>query len=226
MLVATTELQLQNGDCLSQAEFHEAYRLCPEGVKFELIGGTVYMASPLRRSHGNRHTQLSAVLELYESATPGAELLDNATTILGENSEPQPDLALRILSEYGGQSRETPDDYVQGAPEFIAEIAHSKRSIDLHQKRDDYQRAGVVEYLVLCLREKVLLWFHLKSRRRLIPDAEGVYRSRVFPGLWLDGPAFLNRQRARVFRVMEEGIASPAHVRFTRMLAARIRKHN
>ena len=55
------------------------------------------------------------ILERYESKTPGVELLDNATTILGEDSEPQPDQALRVLSDYGGQSRETSDDYVEEA---------------------------------------------------------------------------------------------------------------
>lgn len=108
---------------------YEAY---PEGVKFELIGGIVYMASALRRSHGRRHAQLSAIFQWYSEETPGAEALDNTTTILAEESEPQPDLALRILGEHGGQSRETADDYVDGPPELVAEVAHSTRAIDLH----------------------------------------------------------------------------------------------
>src|SRR5206468_1152416 len=83
--------QLVNGDRMSQAEFHRRYDTYPEDVKFELIGGIVYLASPLRRAHGNNHATLSMVLKLYASRTPGLELLDNATTILGEESEPQPD---------------------------------------------------------------------------------------------------------------------------------------
>src|SRR5436305_2942591 len=98
---------LHNGDQMTQAEFHRRYEAYPEDVKFELIGGTVYMAPPIRRSHARRHVQFAALLERYESRTPGVEALDNATTILGEDSETQPDLALRVLSEYGGQSRET-----------------------------------------------------------------------------------------------------------------------
>jgi hypothetical protein len=93
---------LQPGDRLNQAEFHRRYEQYPEDVKFELIGGIVYMASPLRRSHATRHAELSLPLGLYQGLTPGVELLDNATAILGEKSEPQPDLALRILPEYGG----------------------------------------------------------------------------------------------------------------------------
>ena len=63
------------------------------------------MASPLRRPHGKYHLKLSHLLSVYEDDTTGVDAADNATQILGEESEPQPDLTLRILPEYGGQSR-------------------------------------------------------------------------------------------------------------------------
>src|SRR6516165_3930868 len=96
---------LHNGDHLTQPEFHRRYETYPEDVKFELIGGIVYMASPLFCDHGTYHPELSLVLTFYKAATPGVEVADNMTTILGEESEPQPDLMLRLLTEYGGQSR-------------------------------------------------------------------------------------------------------------------------
>src|SRR5438477_6406650 len=83
---------LENGDHLTQAEFHRRYEACPDDVKAELVGGIVYMASPLRRPHATHHPELSGAFWLYKGATPGIELLDNATTILDEVSEPQPDL--------------------------------------------------------------------------------------------------------------------------------------
>src|SRR5205814_731672 len=156
---------LHNGDRLTQAEFHRRYEASPEDVKAELIGGIVYLASPLRRPHAVHHARLSMVLGLYEASTPGVELLDNATTLLTEHSEPQPDLALRILPEIGGQSRDTADQYIAGAPEFLAEIAHSNVAIDLHYKREDYERAGVLEYVVLSVADQELHWFHFPSGR-------------------------------------------------------------
>ena len=95
---------LYNGDRLTQAEFHRRYEAMPEDVKAELVGGIVYMASPLRRPHGTFHFKLSLVLGLYEAATPGAEGGDNLSTILDDDCEPQPDLLLRIHTECGGQS--------------------------------------------------------------------------------------------------------------------------
>jgi Uma2 family endonuclease len=215
---AATLPDLENGDQLTQAEFHELYSQYPETVKFELIGGIVFMASPLRRAHGKYHLELAIALGLYENETPGIEVLDNATTMLGEESEPQPDLSMRILAEFGGQSREDADDYVVGAPELVAEIAHSTRAIDMNLKRVDYQRAGVKEYIVLCVRERELHWFDFRARRPLKPDVQGVLRSRVFPGLWIDGPALLARKRDRVLEVIRQGLASREHAAFAKRM--------
>ncbi len=72
--------------------------------------------------------------------TPGFEASDNATVVLGEENEPQPDLFLRILPQFGGQTRTTKDQYVEDAPELVAEIAHSSRAIyNFTQKRMSMQ---------------------------------------------------------------------------------------
>jgi hypothetical protein len=77
------------------------------------------MASPLRRPHAIHHPALSCGLCVYKGATPGIELLDNATTILGPASEPQPDLSLRILPAWGGRSQTDPEEYI------LAYVAHN-----------------------------------------------------------------------------------------------------
>jgi hypothetical protein len=210
---------LSNGDCMKQREFHNRYEACPEDEKFELIGGVVYMASPLGRRHGIYHSELHLALGIYKAATPGVELSDNATQILGDEGEPQPDLALRILTEYGGQSRVNENDYYEGAPELIAEIAHSTRSLDMNQKRQDYEQAGVKEYLVLCVEEQELHWFDFAGQKMIRPDREGVARSRVFPGLWLHIPALMDRDSKRLIETVQQGLASRAHAAFVKRLA-------
>src|SRR5687767_9616528 len=96
----TARPPLRGGERLSQAEFHRCYEAMPEDVKAELIGGIVYMSSPLRRRHGHKDFRLATVLGLYEWRTPGVEGSTNTTAILGDESEPQPDQALRIVPEY------------------------------------------------------------------------------------------------------------------------------
>jgi Uma2 family endonuclease len=211
---------LYNGDRLTQREFHRRYEVYPEGVKFELIGGTVYMASPLRETHSDYEGELGFVFELYRRATPGVKAIHGATTILGTDSEPQPDLGLRILEEYGGRSRLTRRKYIEGPPELLAEISHSTVAMDLHQKKADYERAGVEEYLVVCVDEQLLFWFDFKNQESIVGDAHGIYRSRVFPGLWLRAKALLALDSSQVEAVVRQGLASPEHAAFTEGLRA------
>ena len=215
---------LADGMHLTQAEFHRRYEASPEDVKAELIGGTVYMASPLGRPHGSHHAELSGIFFLYKVATPGVELLDNTTTILGEASEPQPDLTLRILPEWGGRSQTSSGDYVQGGAELLAEIAHTTRRLDLKLKPIDYEQAGVQEYLVCCLDPPEVHWFDLASGKPLKPDRQGIYRSRVFPGLWIDQQALLACDSPRLIAVLQQGLASRAHAAFVKRLQIAHRK--
>jgi Uma2 family endonuclease len=220
-------LPLHTGDRLSQPEFHRRYEACPDEVKFELIGGIVYMSSPARRPHGTSQPTLSFALSLYQQGTPGVEVLDSTTTILDEESEPQPDLALRILPEWGGQSETDADDYVTGAPEWMAEIAHSNVALALRAKKEAYRRAGVREYLVVSLPERDLHWFAFDPEERAIrPDRKGIYRSRVFPGLWIDGEALLSRDLDRLETAVRRGLASRPHAAFVKRLEAARRKRS
>ncbi len=213
-------LELHTGDRMTQEEFHRAYEQTPEGFRAELIGGIVYVSSPLKIGHGKNHVPLASIFFAYEGATPGTESGDNTTLILGEDAEPQPDVYLRILPGCGGQSRTSGDDYVLGAPELIAEVALSSRSIDLHAKRTDYARYGVQEYLVLNVRDQQLRWFDLRADRELSLDADGICRVRVFPGLWIDTASLLKRDHAGLMATLQEGLATPEHDAFAARLAA------
>ena len=214
------DVELHSGDRMTREEFHRLYERTPENFRAELIGGIVYVSSPLKRRHGINHLPLGHVFFAYEGHTPGVESGDNTTVLLGDEGEPQPDLYLLIRPENGGQSGTTEDDYVEGAPELIAEVAHSSRAIDLHAKRDDYTRYGVREYLVLNLRDRRLHWFDLAAGRELQPDADGVFRIRVFPGLWVHGEALLARDFHRLTATLAQGLATPEHAAFVARLAA------
>jgi Uma2 family endonuclease len=212
---------LEPGDHLDQATFHARYTAMPEGFKAELIEGVVYMPA-LRRTHGRATSLIVHWLRAYEDATPGVEVYDNATTILGDESEPQPDASLIVQPECGGQMQVTDDDYLQGAPELVAEVAYSTEAYDLHSKKRDYERAGVGEYLVVTLRQRKVFWFVNRGGRfvQRPPDADGLLRSEGFPGLWLAAEAMLELDGRRVLEVLQQGLASPGHGDFAAQLAA------
>lgn len=209
---------LENGDRLDQKTFHARYEAMPGDVRAELIGGIVYMKLRTKRDHGRNRSSLARWLAEYECATPGTEALVGATSILGPESEPEPDGSLIVLPECGGQTWEDDDGYLNGAPEFVGEIGHASESIDLHAKKADYEKAGVREYVVV--RQSEIFWFvRRKGKFRAKPaDRGGIYRSEVFPGLWLDGAALLRRDRPRVLAVLRQGLATPEHAAFVRKL--------
>jgi hypothetical protein len=68
------------------------------------------------------------------------------------------------------------------------------------------------------------IWFSFRSRRRIVPDAEGVLRSRGFPGLWIDGRALLAGDGPRQRAVLRQGLSSSEHSAFVRRLQRRHEK--
>jgi hypothetical protein len=109
---------------------------------------------------------------------------------------------------------------------MLTEVCLSSESIDLHQKRDLYEEAKVQEYLVVIVKRKQIRWHRLvRGKYRLLtPGADGIYRSHVFPGLWLDDTALFQGDMAKVLATLQEGIASDEHQRFVEDLARRKRK--
>ena len=211
---------LEAGDHLDRSTFHDRYEAMPPGVKAELIGGIVFMPSPAKVPHGRHTAGIVYWLGLYEERTPGVESLGNTTVVLAEDSEPQPDAALRILVSYGGQSRENEEDYLVGAPELVIEIASSSVSYDLHSKRHDYEKYGVKEYVVIVVRQQAIPWF-VRDDKQLVeqqPDSDGLFRSHVFGGLWFDSRALFDRNLRRLREVVEMGLASAEHAEFIKRL--------
>ncbi len=211
---------LVEGHRLDQPEFHRRYEAMPSGTRAELIEGVVFMPSPGSREHGHSTKVIRALLAFYECRTSGVQALDDATTFLGVSSEIQPDVLIRILPECGGQTRDE-GAYVGGAPELVVEVSKATRYVDLGPKRADYERAGVLEYVVRALDPNEVLRF-VRREDRLVQattDPDGLYRSTAFPGLWLDPTALLADDLNGLIATLERGLASPEHAAFVARLA-------
>ena len=212
---------LENGDRLTRDEFERRYHAMPHVKKAELIEGVVYMPSPVRANHhGGSHFRLIGWMNGYLDSTPGVYGFDNATVRLDVHNEPQPDVALVIDPKLGGQARLSADDYLEHAPELVAEIAASSASIDTNTKAEVYRRTGVREYIIWRVLDEQIDWFVLRDEKfvRLIPDAKGVYKSEVFPGLWLDADALIRDDRKRLVRVARKGTSSREYAAFVAKL--------
>ena len=208
---------LQNGDRLSGDEFERRYDATPNLKKAELIDGIVYMPPPpvSDEYHGSPHFDVIVWLALYRAATLGVRGGDNSTLRMDLNNKPQPDAYLRILTECGGQSKIDQDGYVAGAPELVAEIAASSVSYDLHVKLNCYRKHGVKEYVVWRVYDNAIDWMILRGGEyERLAFKDDIYKSEIFPGLWLDPVAMLRGDVATVIQTLQKGIGTAEHKSF------------
>ncbi|MBW3540106.1 MAG: Uma2 family endonuclease [Planctomycetes bacterium] len=209
--------RLEFGDRLSREEFERRYAAMPNLRKAELIDGMVYLQPAVDDDDQTQpRANLGLWLGQYTSYTDGVEMSQGQSIRLDPFSEPQPDALLRILPTHGGQTVTAADGVVEGAPEWIGEIASSTASYDLHDKLEAYRRAGVIEYCVWTIHEQQVLWFRLDDGdyELLKADDDGIHRSRVFPGLWLDARALLAGAMGHVLRTARRGLGTLEHASF------------
>jgi len=127
----------------------------------------------------------------------------------GQASEP-------ILEAGDRLSREEFEKRIEGAPELVVEIVGSSQAYDLHQKKGAYRRNGVQEYLAWIVREQRLVWWELKQGeyQEMNSDVNGLLKSGVFPGLWLDTKALLGGDMKAVLATLRRGLQRPEHQAF------------
>jgi Uma2 family endonuclease len=214
---------LENGDMMDRFEFERRWDAMPHLKFAELINGIVYMNSALRyRYHAKPHSLLDYWATHYAIWTPGVEFGNNASVRLDETNEPQPDSLLFLPRELGGDAVITSDDYIEGTPDLIAEVAASSASRDMHQKLEAYRANGVREYLVWRVLDRKFDWFVLEggTYSELSPGGDGILRSRVFPGLWLDPAVLIEKHGTKLLDALLRGLESPEHAAFVEKLKA------
>jgi len=217
---------LEPSDRLTRDEFERRYHAMPDDLKAELIVGVVYIASSVRyRSHGKPHIILSGLLLTYSVETENVETADNATTRLDLDNEPQADLLMFVDPQAGGRIRISDNGDIENGPELVAEIASSPINIDLHAKLNAYRKSGVCEYLVWRVRDNEIDF--LENVRGefvpILPESDGVLKSRQFPSLWIDKAALLEGRFPDALKTLRAGIATDAHRHFVSSLSDKLK---
>jgi Uma2 family endonuclease len=215
---------LETGDRLSRAEFERRYEAMPNIKKAELIEGVVYIAPPGRLHHyGEPCADLITWLGSYESATPGLIGAAHPSIRLDPKNEPQPEAVLLIDPDHGGQARISSDDFLEAAPELIAEVDSGDLCYGPSVKLDVYCRNGVCEYILWRVPDRQIEWLLRQGGQyfRLPLDETGLYRSTIFPGLWLDPAALMRGDGAAIQAALQRGLSSPGHATFVAKLNAK-----
>ena len=214
--------ELANGDRLTRAEFERRYDATPNLKKAELVEGKVYIPGRTSLKHAEPRAHAVLWLGTYALSTPRIDAAAHSSVRLDRDNEPQPDALLRLEPRVGGTSKVSADDYIEGPPELVVEIASSTVSYDLHDKLRAYRRNGVKEYLVWRVQEEAFDWFILNEGQyvRLEPE-DGVLESRVFPGLMLNVDALLKDDMQEVMKTLQDALQSEVHEAFVEALEAR-----
>ena len=207
---------LENGDRLTRIEFERRYAAMPNLKHAELIEGIVHMPAALRfKSHAEPHSHIMTWLGVYQAFTSGVAIGDNPTVRLDLDNAPQPDAALMIDN---GQASISTDDYIEGAPELVVEIAASSAAYDLYDKKRVYRRNGVQEYLVWRVYDREFDWFHLEAGEyNKLEASKGMIRSHTFPSLWLAVDSLLAGEMQQVLEVLQAGLKTAEHREFIRV---------
>ena len=142
------------------------------GEDIELIGGELMVAEPQGAPH---YTAIRKTAKALEAAFgPGWDVRTEGPIGLDDESEPEPDVAVVP----GG-----PDDYARAHPSrpvLTVEVAESSLALDRLRKGSLYARAGLADYWVLNLIDRVL-----EVYREPVPDSASPFgwrytRSEVF----------------------------------------------
>ena len=134
----------------SRAEYERLIELgvFQPGDPVELIGGELMVAEPQGAPHYTAIRQTAKALEA--GFGPGWEVRTEGPVGLDDDSEPEPDVAVVP----GG-----PDDYSRAHPSrpvLTVEVSESSLAVDRKHKGSLYARAGLADYWVLNLVDRVL----------------------------------------------------------------------
>lgn len=132
------------------------------GKPVELIGGQLVVAEPQSSYHA---TGISVADEVLRAVLPpGWYVRIQAPVALDEESEPEPDLAVVSGS---------PRTYREAHPAraaLVVEVAESSLAFDRNEKGSLYARAGIADYWIVNLVERVV-----EVYRDPVPDADTPY---------------------------------------------------
>ena len=219
--VVPKEPLLKAGMRLEAPEFHLRYSRMPDLHKAELIEGIVHMPSPTNLKHNLGHASLTQWIAHYATYTPDTFAGANGSVLLNLDNEVQPDAVMCYWP--GGPAAilaDSEDDILRKAPQLAIEVSVSSRVRDRVKKFRVYQAAGIQEYIIWSVKEKTVEWFRLVDGEYLAfaPDPNGILKSIVFPGLWLDVHALVAGNMMQVITILNQGIAGKEHREFVKKL--------
>jgi Uma2 family endonuclease len=179
------EALLQHPPRPRRITYEEFLARVDEDTLAEWVDGEMITYTPASLKHQQTVMFLAQVMGGYvESHNLGRVVLAPFQMKLAHSGR-EPDLIF-VATKHLARLRET---YLDGPADLVVEILSSEsRARDRGDKFYEYEEAGVVEYWLVDPEAEHAEFYALDERGRyrlVLPDPEGIYRSRVLQGFWL-----------------------------------------
>jgi Uma2 family endonuclease len=154
----------------TRADYH---RMAQTGIlrpdaRVELIDGEIVEMNPIGRFHNASVDRLNRIFQ--RNVGDAAIVRVQGSIVLGEYSEPEPDLTLlRFRSDFYAESDATAADVL-----LIVEVADTSESYDRRTKAPFYARFGIRELWIVDVNRG-------RITRHLDPIPDGYATTRIYP---------------------------------------------
>jgi len=184
--------------------YEEFLDWCDEDGIVEWVNGDVIMASPASAKHQRIGSFLEHILYNYVESRQLGEIFRAPFQMKLEFSGREPDI-IYINSLHLNQIKKV---YMEGPADMVVEIISTgSRKRDRKDKFIEYESAGISEYwLIDPIREQAEFYRIGKDRLyHLVPiNNDGIYRSEVIPGFWLNINWLWKEPLPRISEVIKE----------------------
>lgn len=171
---------------------YEEYQALPQSTHLvEWVEGEIVEHMPPTITHQDLASYLTTLLRLFVDFIGLGKVMSAPTEMrcrAGGNAR-EPDVLFVAQENLG---RVANDKRLEGPADLVIEIISADSvARDLDEKFVEYQECGVPEYWVIDPRpDRQRAFFYQREARGpfdfIKPEADGVYRSQVVPGFWLN----------------------------------------
>ncbi|MGQ9625736.1 MAG: Uma2 family endonuclease [Anaerolineae bacterium] len=167
--------------------FEEFLDWCDEDARAEWVDGEVIVFSPAADRHQDLSGFLAAILRIYvETRNLGWLRFAPFLMHLPELKRAREPDILFVSEERREIIHET---YLDGPADLVVEIvSEDSLARDRGEKFIEYEKAGVKEYWLSDTERERAEFYQLDEKghfQAVLPDKEGIYRSKVLSGFWL-----------------------------------------
>ena len=184
--------------------YQEFLNWLDEDTLAEWVDGEVIITSPASLQHQTINGFLSQVMGIYVEQHDLGKIILAPFQMKLETSGREPDL-LFVASDQLDRLRRT---YLEGPASLVVEIVSPESAgRDRGEKFYEYERAGIPEYWLLDPQTRRAEFYQIGAEGQyhlIAPDAEGIYRSSILSGFWLQVEWLWQQPLPRVLDVLRE----------------------